>query len=98
MRLIIKPDYATASRWAADYIRARIVSFAPGPGRYFVLGLPTGSTPLGLYERLIGYCRAGTISFRYVKTFNMDEYVGLPRDHPQVRWRSRQQLATGIAR
>lgn len=44
--------------------------------RYFVLGLPTGSTPLGMYRKLIEYYKAGNVSFKYVKTFNMDEYVG----------------------
>lgn len=44
--------------------------------RLFVLGLPTGSTPLGMYRHLIEYHRQGKISFKYVKTFNMDEYVG----------------------
>lgn len=43
--------------------------------RYFVLGLPTGSTPLGMYRKLIEYHKEGKISFKYVKTFNMDEYV-----------------------
>lgn len=41
-----------------------------------MLGLPTGSTPLGMYQKLIEYYKAGHISFKYVKTFNMDEYVG----------------------
>lgn len=44
--------------------------------RYFVLGLPTGSTPLGMYKELIEFHKQGKVSFRYVKTFNMDEYVG----------------------
>lgn len=43
---------------------------------YFVLGLPTGSTPLGMYRKLIEFYQQGKISFKYVKTFNMDEYVG----------------------
>lgn len=43
--------------------------------RYFVLGLPTGSTPLGMYEKLVEYHKADKISFKYVKTFNMDEYA-----------------------
>lgn len=43
--------------------------------RYFVLGLPTGSTPLGMYRKLIEYHKLDKISFKYVKTFNMDEYV-----------------------
>uniref|UniRef100_A0A8C4Q822 Uncharacterized protein n=1 Tax=Eptatretus burgeri TaxID=7764 RepID=A0A8C4Q822_EPTBU len=62
--------------WAAKYIRNRIVSFQPGPDRYFTLGLPTGSTPLGCYLKLIEYHKNGDLFFRYVKTFNMDEYVG----------------------
>lgn len=48
-----------------------------------MLGLPTGSTPLGMYRKLIEYHKAGKVSFKYVKTFNMDEYVGLPREHPE---------------
>lgn len=42
-----------------------------------------GGTPLGMYKRLISYYQQGKISFKYVKTFNMDEYVDLPRDHPE---------------
>lgn len=42
-----------------------------------------GGTPLGMYKKLIEFNKAGDISFKYVKTFNMDEYVGLPRDHPE---------------
>lgn len=38
--------------------------------------LPTGSTPLGCYKKLIEYYKNGEVSFQYVKTFNMDEYVG----------------------
>lgn len=45
--------------------------------RYFVLGLPTGSTPLGMYKNLIEFYKQGKVSFKYVKTFNMDEYVGM---------------------
>ena len=48
----------------------------------FLLRL-TGSTPLGCYQKLIEYYKNGDLSFQYVKTFNMDEYVGLPRDHPE---------------
>lgn len=42
-----------------------------------------GSTPLGMYKKLIEYYQQGRISFKYVKTFNMDEYVDLSRDHPE---------------
>lgn len=42
-----------------------------------------GSTPLAMYKRLIQFHKEGKISFKFVKTFNMDEYVNLPRDHPE---------------
>ncbi|XP_057312519.1 glucosamine-6-phosphate isomerase 2-like [Hydractinia symbiolongicarpus] len=83
MRLVIHDNYTHVSEWAAKYVRNRIKNFNPGPGKYFVLGLPTGSTPLGMYKKLIEFYKAGNLSFKYVKTFNMDEYVGLPRDHPE---------------
>lgn len=83
MRLVILDNEDAVSDWAARYIRRRIRDFNPGPDRYFVLGLPTGSTPLGCYKKLIEFHKQKTVSFRYVKTFNMDEYVGLPRDHPE---------------
>lgn len=47
-----------------------------------VLGLATGSTPVNMYRRLIEMHRAGQVSFSKVKTFNLDEYVGIPREHP----------------
>ena len=49
----------------------------------FVLGLPTGSSPLGMYKALIELNKKGIVSFRNVVTFNMDEYVGLPESHPE---------------
>jgi len=83
MRLVIVDDYSAVSEWAAKYIKKRINDFKTGPNRYFTLGLPTGSTPLGTYRKLIEFVNAGELSFKYVITFNMDEYVGLPRDHPE---------------
>ncbi|XP_077965884.1 glucosamine-6-phosphate deaminase 2-like [Styela clava] len=83
MRLVILDDYDKASEWAAKYVRNRILKFKPGPDNFFVLGLPTGSTPLGTYRKLIEFHKNGELSFRYVKTFNMDEYVGMPREHPE---------------
>lgn len=83
MKLIIQENSDKVAEFAALYVRKRIVDFNPGPQKYFTLGLPTGSTPLGMYRRLIQFCREGKVSFKYVKTFNMDEYVGLPRDHPE---------------
>src|SRR5690606_15813871 len=51
--------------------------------RPFVLGLPTGSSPLGTYRELIKLNKSGQVSFQNVITFNMDEYVGLEKSHPE---------------
>jgi len=69
--------------WAARYVEAQIKQFAPTAERPFVLGLPTGGTPLAMYKRLAERVRAGALSFEHVVTFNMDEYVGLPAEHPE---------------
>ena len=81
--MIIQPDYEKLSCWAARYIAKKIIEFAPTANRPFVLGLPTGSSPLGTYQQLIEMYRRGELSFKHVVTFNMDEYIGLPEDHPQ---------------
>ncbi|CAF3352246.1 unnamed protein product [Rotaria socialis] len=83
MRLVITKDYDEMSEWSARYIKKRINDFQPGVNKFFVLGLPTGSTPLGTYKRLIEFVKTKQLSFKYVVTFNMDEYVGLPRNHPE---------------
>ncbi len=83
MRLIIQPNYSLVSQWAANYVANRINSFKPGPKNRFVLGLPTGSSPIGMYKELIKLNKSGKVSFRYITTFNMDEYVNLPEQHPQ---------------
>lgn len=83
MRLVIKETYDRVSEWVALYIKTRINEFKPGPNKLFTLGLPTGSTPSGTYAKLVEFHKAGLLSFKYVVTFNMDEYVGLPRDHPE---------------
>ena len=83
MRVIIQPDYEQLSRWAADYVADRINAAKPTAEKPFKLGCPTGSSPLGLYRRLIELNKAGKVSFRHVVTFNMDEYVGLPEEHPE---------------
>lgn len=83
MRLIIQPNYEAVSAWVATYIADKINSFSPTFDRPFVLGLPTGSTPLGTYKNLIGLYHKGYVSFKNVITFNMDEYVGIPTLHPQ---------------
>jgi len=81
MRLVIRPDYDAVSRWAANHI-ARRINAAP-KDKPFLLGLPTGSSPIGTYCELAALVERGKVSFGNVVTFNMDEYVGLPEDHPQ---------------
>ena len=83
MRVIIKKDYSLICDWVAHYIVEKIKRFRPTSGKPFVLGLPTGSTPLGVYNKLIELHKDGKISFKNVITFNMDEYVNLSKDHPQ---------------
>ncbi len=83
MRVIINPDYASLSKWAANYVAAKINAANPTPEKPFKLGCPTGSSPLGLYKELIELNKAGKVSFQNVVTFNMDEYVNLPEEHPE---------------
>lgn len=83
MRVIINPDYAALSKWAANYVAAKINAANPTPEKPFKLGCPTGSSPLGLYKELIALNKAGKVSFANVVTFNMDEYVNLPEEHPE---------------
>ena len=83
MRLIIQPDYQSVSQWAAHYVAAKIKAANPTPEKPFVLGCPTGSSPLGMYKALIDLNKKGIVSFQNVVTFNMDEYVGLPKEHPE---------------
>ncbi len=83
MRLIIEETTRQVAQWAADYIIRQIKAKANITKSPFVLGLPTGSTPLETYKELIRRHRAGEVSFKNVITFNMDEYVGLPEEHPE---------------
>ncbi len=83
MRLIINENDAKGAVWAAHYIVSRIKAKAAVTDKPFVLGLPTGSTPIATYKELIRMNKAGEVSFKNVITFNMDEYVGLPETHPE---------------
>ena len=78
MELIIAADYDEMSRLAADKIAAQLKAKPD-----CVLGLATGSTPIGLYAQLVADCKAGDISFADATTFNLDEYRGLAPDHNQ---------------
>jgi len=83
MRLVIQKNYDTMTKWAAAYIARSIKDANPSDDHPYVLGLPTGSTPMGVYKQLIHMYEKGEVSFRHVVTFNMDEYVGLREDHPE---------------
>lgn len=83
MRVIIQADKDAMSVWAANYVAEKINAAKPTNDKPFVLGLPTGSTPLGMYQELIRMHKNGKVSFANVVTFNMDEYIGIPRDHGQ---------------
>lgn len=83
MRVIIEPDYEKLSQWAAEYVIAKINAAQPTAEKPFVLGLPTGSSPIGMYKALVKANKEGRVSFKHVLTFNMDEYVGLPESHPE---------------
>jgi len=83
MRVIIQPTYELVSKWSANYVAKRINEFDPNKDKPFVLGLPTGSSPLGMYKELINLNKQGKVSFKFVTTFNMDEYVNIPQGHPE---------------
>ena len=84
MKVIIQENYDKMCEWAANHIINAINGHKEA--RPFVLGLPTGSSPIGVYRRLVSANKAGKVSFKNVVTFNMDEYVGLPREHDQSYW------------
>lgn len=83
MKVIIRDTKKEGSVWAAHHIVAAIKTKAEKTDTPFILGLPTGSTPLDVYAELVRMYEAGEVSFKNVITFNMDEYVGLPESHPE---------------
>ncbi len=84
MRVVIQEDYQKMCLWAARYIAGKIK--AHKDHRPFVLGLPTGSSPIGVYKELVRMNQKKELSFANVVTFNMDEYLCLPRQHEQSYW------------
>ncbi|QOS97704.1 glucosamine-6-phosphate deaminase [Brevibacterium sp. JNUCC-42] len=78
MRVIVSENYQELSKKAAE-IMAEQLKQKPTS----VLGLATGSTPIGMYKELISMYQAGDIDFSKISTFNLDEYVGLTADHDQ---------------
>ncbi|CAH0528881.1 glucosamine-6-phosphate deaminase [Vibrio hippocampi] len=83
MRLIPLQNAKLVGKWAARHIAERINAFQPTEDKPFVLGLPTGGTPLSTYKALIELHQQGVVSFKHVVTFNMDEYVGIDPNHPE---------------
>jgi len=83
MRLIIERDPKDVGEWVANYVCQRINQFAPTAHKPFVLGLPTGGSPIPTYKNLVRMVKEGKLSFKYVVTFNMDEYCGLAEAHPE---------------
>ena len=83
MRIVIKKDYDAVSEWVADYVKEKIDLFNPTKKKPFVLGLPTGSSPVGTYKNLVQMNKKNKIDFSNVITFNMDEYVGISEKHPE---------------
>ena len=78
MRVIITKDYDAMSRRAAKFVR-ELVEKKPDA----VIGFATGSTPIGLYKELIRMHKEDGLDFSKIVTFNLDEYIGLPKDHPE---------------
>jgi len=83
MRILIHDNYQSLSKWVAYYIAGKINQAKPTPKKPYILGLPTGSSPVGTYQELVQIYKQGKISFQNVVTFNMDEYVAIPEEHPQ---------------
>ena len=66
MRLIIQPDYNLVSKWAANYVASSINQYKASPQKKFILGLPTDSSPIGMYKELINLNKKGKVSFKNV--------------------------------
>jgi glucosamine-6-phosphate deaminase len=86
MNILILDTYEELSIRGADFFVQTLTS---NPAA--VLGLATGSTPIGVYQQLIAQHQAGQLDFSAVTTFNLDEYIGLHRDHPQSYYSFMQQ-------
>lgn len=83
MRVIIQPNAQKVGEWVAAYMTRSISKANPTAKKPFVLGLPTGSSPIPTYKRLVELNKNGKLSFGNIVTFNMDEYVALAEDHPE---------------
>ncbi len=81
MKKVVFDNYEQLSKAAADFVAAEI-----NAKPQFVLGLPTGGTPVGMYKNLSEMNKEGKVDFANVTTFNLDEYLGLERSHDQSYW------------
>ena len=81
MKIIHAKDYQSMSRKAANIISAQVI-MKPN----CVLGLATGGTPVGTYKQLVEWYNKGDLDFSEVTTVNLDEYRGLPKEHPESYW------------
>lgn len=81
MRVVITKD--KVGEWTANYIVKKVNEFKPTKENPFVLGLPTGGTPISMYNKLVQLYKEGKICFENIVTFNMDEYIGIDKSHPQ---------------
>lgn len=81
MKIIRAKDYQDMSRKAANIISAQVI-MKPD----CILGLATGGTPVGTYAQLVDWYNKGDLDFSEVTTVNLDEYRGLPKEHPQSYW------------
>ena len=81
VKIIRTKDYADMSRKAANIISAQVI-MKPD----CVLGLATGGTPVGTYEKLVERYNEGDLDFSEVTSVNLDEYRGLPKEHPESYW------------
>jgi glucosamine-6-phosphate deaminase len=84
MRIIVHDSYEALSKWTAYYIAKEISKFQPTAEKPFVLGLPAGQSPIGTYQQLISLNQEGSVSFRNVVAFGLNEFVGIPQDHPHT--------------
>lgn len=83
MRVIIKKDYEEVTDWVATYIAYKINRAKPTPEKPFVLGLPMGDTPKGMYKKLVELNHLGKLSFANVVIFCMNEFVSIDKKAPQ---------------
>ena len=86
MRVIIEPNYDLMSQWAANYVVAKINAAKPTAEKPFVLGLPTGSSPIGMYRGLVKAYQEGKVSFKNVVTLytNLFNHIDCPKENIHI--------------